>query len=399
MKKTTQLALLLGLLSAPPLLAQSVNDLQFGPKKENRGQSLDSVVAVVGNDVITRRELQNAGGKNVKANLERLIVEKLLLQAAKQRNIVIGDTALNIALDQQKGKRLSRETLRKQLLIEKLQQQVANSQVRIAEHEIADLVEKQLKGITDSVQLVDILLRVPQSADPKVLQQAQAKIQQIMARLKTQSGESVARDDDEVIFNNLGWVSLAQIPPSFSKILLDAPSNQYLSPIIDRDGIHILKILARKSAQPTKAGSGVPETRVSHILIRDQGNPKAKARIDKIYRQLQNGADFADLAKRYSQDSGSAANGGALGWALPGQMVPDFEAVMNNTGIGKLSRPFKSPFGYHILWVHERRQATQNSREALEQQARQAIFRKKAAEEWDLWLSRLRDEAYVDIRL
>ncbi len=134
-------------------------------------------------------------------------------------------------------------------------------------------------------------------------------------------------------------------------------------------------------------------------MIRDQGNPKAKARIDKIYRQLQNGADFADLAKRYSQDSGSAANGGVLGWALSGQMVPDFEAVMNNTGIGKLSRPFKSPFGYHILWVHERRQATQNSREALEQQARQAIFRKKAAEEWDLWLSRLRDEAYVDIRL
>lgn len=395
------IALLASSMLAPSLQAQTLDDLNFGPKKESRGKLLDGVVAVVGNDVITHQELKRAGGSNVNATLERLIIEKLLMQAAKRRNIVVGDTALNIALDQQRrsGRALSRESLRKQLMIQKLQQQVARSLVQVSDQEVATIVDKQLRGIDDNVRLVDILVRVPSSADPDVLQQAQAKTQQILARLRTEPGKTVARDYDDVTYNDLGWVPLAEIPATFSKALLDAPTNQYLPPIIDRDGIHILKVLERKSSKNVATSTGVPETRVSHILISDKDSPRAKATINDIYQRLKSGANFADLAQRYSQDVGSAANGGSLGWAVPGQMVPDFETVMDSTPVGAISKPFKSPFGYHILTVHERRQVQKNSREALEQQARQAIFRKKASEEWDLWLSRLRDEAYVDIRL
>lgn len=401
MMNIKSIALIIGTLTTPYLLAQTLPDLTFGPQKETPGKILDNVVAVVGNDIITRQELQRAGGKNHNATLERLIIQKLLSQAAKQRNIVIGDTALNIALDQQKrnGRKLTRETLRQQLLIQKLQQQVANSLVTVSDQEIAAIVDQQLKGVDESVRLVDILIRVPESADSDILQQAQAKTQRILARLKSQPGEVVARDYDDVTYNDLGWVPLADIPTTFSKALIGAATNEYLTPIIDRDGIHILKVLARKSAKPTATSAGVPETQVSHILIRDKGNPRAKSTIDALYQRLKNGEDFAELAKQHSQDVGSAINGGSLDWAVPGQMVPDFEAVMNNTAVGDISKPFKTPFGYHILTVHERRQATKNSREALEQQARQAIFLKKASEEWDLWLSRLRDESYVDIRL
>lgn len=393
-------ALILALLAVTQVSAQTVDDLTFGPQTESRGKVLDNIAAVVGTDVITRKELQRAGGKNDNAVLERLIIEKLLLQAAKRRNIIVGDTALNIAMQQQrssKGKRLSREALRKQLLIQKLQQQVAGSLVSISDQEIATIVDKQLKVVSDSVRLVDILVRIPESSDSEILQQAQNKTQEILARLKTQSGEMVASSYADVTYNDLGWIPLAEIPTAFSKVLLDAPTNEYLTPIIDRDGIHILKILARESATQAK-GVGVMETRVSHILIRDTNNPNAKATINTLYQRLKRGEKFSDLAQRYSQDTGSAANGGALGWAVPGQMVPDFEAVMNNTRDGTISQPFKSPFGYHILTVHERRQASKSSREALEQQARQAIFRKKASEEWDLWVSRLRDEAHIDIR-
>lgn len=382
---------------AAPLMAQGLQDLQFGPQQEQSGTRLDGVAVIVGNDVITQHEWQQQGGGQ--ATLERLIMQKLLLQAAEKRNIVIGDTALNIALDdyRKQGKSISREALRRRLLIEKLQQKMANSLVNISDHEVANLVEQQLQQIDDSVQLVDILVRVPDTTDSNSLRRAQEKAQSILAQLrKKQQPEQQIAQAAGALYNNLGQVALSQIPTNFAKALIDAPVNEYLPPIIDRDGIHLLKIVSRQSGQQTTA-TGLPETRVSHILIKDKDTPNAKALIDDLNRRLQNGEDFAELAQQYSQDIVSATNGGSLDWTYPGQMVADFEAVMDATAIGQISRPFKSPFGYHILTVHERRQASKNNRDALEQKARRAIFQKKASEAWELWLSQLRDESYVEI--
>lgn len=387
---------LLSLLGLSGLNAQTVSDLNFGPKKEATGQRLDNIVAIVGNDVITRREL--GGGKNQAARLQQLIMRKLLLQEAQKHNIIVNDTALNIALNQQ-GKKTSnraRTKAREDLAIAQLQQQVVSGLVRISDREVADIVNKQLQSVSDRVKLIDVLIRVPQSSDPEILNQAQQRTQEVIRKLKNQPPQSVAATYSDVVYNDLGWVELAQIPSKFSRVLLDTPQNQYTRPIVDQDGIHLLKVLQRKSSSKAANSQSVPETRTSHILIKN--SPTAKKTIDNIYKKLKQGADFAQLAVTYSQDTGSAAGGGDLNWVLPGQMVPAFEKVMKKTQTGQFSRPFKTQFGYHILQVKARRKAQVSNRAALERKARQSIFEKKAREEWELWLARLRDEAHVEIR-
>ncbi len=377
--------------------AQQLSDLTFGPQQESSGKTLDDIVAVVGTDIITRRELNRSPGNNKAQALQALIMRKLLLQTAKQHNITVGDTAVNMAMKEKANRHLSRDTVRERLLISKLQQQVVNSRVNISEMEVADMVEAQLKKSTDSVKLIDILVKVPKTADTTKLSQARHKAKKILKQLAKQSPQSVASQYADVTFNDLGWAELSKIPAAFSKPLLDAPVGKYLPPIVDRDGIHLLKVLDKKQKN-TKNAIRIPETLASHILIRGQNNPMAKKQINDIYQQLKQGADFAELAKQYSQDPGSSAKGGDLGWVSPGQMVPAFESVMNNTQTGAISKPFTSAFGYHIVKVNKRRQTSGNNRQALEKQARKAIFQRRAAEEWELWLSQLRDEGFVEIR-
>lgn len=392
--------LLITLFAFGSLNAQTVDDLKFGPQQETSGQQLDSIIAVVGNDIITRKELGAVSAKNRKAYLQQLIMRKLLLQEAQKYNISVNDTALNVAMNR-KGKKSSgrsRNKAREDLAIAQLQQQVINSLVKVSDREVADIVDKQLKSVAEKVKLIDVLVKVPQSSDPKVLRQAQERTQEVIRKLKNQSPQTVAAGYPDVVYNDLGWVELSQIPSKFSKVLLDTPNQQYSRPIVDRDGIHLLKVLARKSQSNGKTAKvrSVPETRTSHILIKN--SKTAKKTIDNIYKKLKQGADFAQLAITYSQDVGSAASGGDLQWVLPGQMVPSFERMMNKTATGKFSPPFKSRFGYHILQVKARRKASVSNRVALERKARQSIFQKKAKEEWELWLARLRDEAHVEIR-
>lgn len=367
--------------------APSVNDLHFGPQQTTSGKKLDTIVAVVGNDVITQRELSQFKQQNPKVALQSLIMEKLLLQEAKRRHIAVSDTAINVAA---KGnKRLNRNAAKKQLIISRLQNSVVNQLVTISNRELNDYVEKQLQAINQVVQLEDVLV-----ATGNNLKQTQAKAQSIINQLKTQSPQSVAAATDGVQYANLGWVELAKIPTSFSKVLVDTPTNVFTKPIVDNDGIHILRIKARKGED--NAPKAHTETLTSHILIKN--SPSAKKTINDLYQQLKNGKDFSQIAGYHSQDFGSAARGGSLNWVQRGQMVPDFEKVMNQTNVGQISKPFKTQFGYHILKVLDRRKAVLNNRKALEQKARQAIFQRKAAQEWDLWLQRLREEAYVEIR-
>lgn len=407
---TKHTIILLGSLFLCVAQGQTLKDLKFGPQKESTGKTLDNIVAVVGKEVITREEIKRAKDKPEVA-LQQLIMRKLLLQEAKKFNITVGDTALNMAIAdiaaQQKttpdrlrkrfnanGYASYRQSVREELIINKLRQQVVSSLINISNAEVNDLLEKQLKTISDQVRLIDILISVPQSSDPSVLNQAQSKTNRILKSLNTSTPQQIAAQYDDVTYNDLGWVELSKIPSTFSKVLVDTPVNQYTKPIIDRDGIHILKVIEK--SQTSQIQQSAQETHASHILIKD--SPSAEQTIAKIYQQLQSGANFAQLAQTYSQDTGSAARGGDLGWVLPGQMVSEFEQTMNQSVIGKISQPFKSQFGYHILTVHARRNAVKNNRRALERQAKQAIFQRKAGETWNLWLARLRDESYVDIR-
>lgn len=372
--------------------AQTTNELKFGPRKVTSGKSLDHIVAVVGNDVITQRELNQKGQKNKAATLQALVMEKLLLQEANARNIVVSDTAINLA--RQTNPSTSRTEAQKALIISRLQSSVVNQLVTVSNREINDYVEKQLRQINETVKLEDVLVLVPESASSDILRQAQVQTQEVLELLKTESPQKVADRFPNVRYTALGWVGLAKIPPAFSTVLMDTPTNVFSQPIVDNDGIHLLRIKARKGEKSIPKAH--TETQTSHILIKTAKN--AKQTIEKIYQQLKAGKDFAQIASYHSQDYGSAASGGSLGWVQRGQMVPAFEKVMNQTAPGQISQPFKTTFGYHILKVIERKKVVTNNRKALEQKARQAIFHRKAAQEWDLWLQRLREEAYVDIR-
>ncbi len=283
-KQLLVLSLGVGLLSG--VCAQStLNELQFGPRQEQTlsGQTLDDIVAVVGGDIITRRELNAFPSQDRKAGLENLIIRKLLLQTARQYNIDVGDSA---TMGQAQEKQI----------IGRLQRIIARKQVQISDAEVADMV-KQLQ----------------------------------------QSGGNVGAES-------------------------------------------------------------IPEVKVFHILIKDKGNPQAEQTINQLYQQLQQGADFSALATQFSQDTGSATSGGDLGWVRQGQMVPSFEQTMLSTPTGSISMPFKSRFGYHILKVEQRRQAPVDGRKLLEAKAKQAIFQRRAAEEWDMWLAGLRESAHIEIR-
>lgn len=394
----------------------SLSGIRFGPRQENKGPPLDRIIVVVGDDVVTKQELQASPNSDKSMVLDELILHKLILQAVRTRGIKVSDTALNLrinewrqqgkltAAEQRQGTASIRQAVKTRMLIEQLQQQVAHERVRISQRQLDDEITRMLKKSSKQVKLVDVLIHVPEEADKQTLYKAQTLAKDILSLLKTETGQRIAARYDNVFYNDLGWVDIAQIPDIFAKAIIGAPVDHYLTtPIIDRDGIHILKIIAKRSvageslrADAASDAAMISTTRVSHILIRDA--PDAKKRINAIYQQLRAGADFSMLAKQLSEDAGSAAKGGDLGQVHPGQMVPVFEAVMNNTAVGQMSAPFQSPFGYHIIKVLARQQIASNSRQALEQKAWREIFAKRASEEWQLWLLRLRQNAYVDIR-
>ncbi len=387
------ISLLLASTLSSNLFAQ---DIKFGPKKESQGNRLDDIIVLVGNDVITRREV--AGSKNPKALINNLITRKLLLQEAKRRNIVISDSALNRAIKSKKvrnyGKsKNARQTAKEELMIARLQQGIVASLVDISENEIDNIVNRNLQQVAQQVNLVDILIKVPKNANQETLDKAQQKTQDILEQLKTQSAQSVAGKYKNVFYNRLGWVEISQIPPNFAKGLIDTQENSYAKPIIDRDGIHILKVLAKKGKARPMAQL---KTKTSHILIKGS-SPESKKLIFKISKMLKNGDNFAELARNYSEDT-TANKGGDLGFVQRGKMVPEFENMMNKTKEGRYSKPFKTQFGWHILKVVKRKREKVDTNVILRSQAKNAIYNKKAGQEWELWLSRLREESFVEFK-
>lgn len=154
--------------------------------------------------------------------------------------------------------------------------------------------------------------------------------------------------------------------------------------------------------QPSQQGqSFIEETRARHLLVEltpTRNENQARARAEQARQRLQQGADFAAVAREFSDDRGSAMNGGELGWVRPGQTVPAFEEAMNSLGPEQLSQPVRSQFGYHVIEVLERRRqdVTEESRR---EQVRQAIFQRRANEELQTWQREAREQAFVDIRL
>ena len=195
----------------------------------------------------------------------------------------------------------------------------------------------------------------------------------------------------------MGWKTSAQIPALFLETLKPMQVGEVSKPIRSGNGFHILKLTNRRGGASSLV---VDQTHARHILIKLTevvSEKDGKQKMDSIKERLDNGVKFEEMARQYSED-GSANNGGDLGWVNPGDTVPQFEKVMNELGIGEISEPVRSPFGWHIIQVIERRKQDM-SKEATRLKARQEIRARKSDEAYQDWIRELRDRAFVEMRL
>ncbi len=403
-------------------------------------ETLDSIVAVVNTDVITRTELNNRlrtirqqlqqQGAPVppqavleKQVLDRMILSNLQLQLAERAGVRVDDETLNRTIAriaeenrmtvgefrtvlEQDGYDFAnfREDIRKEILISRVQQRQIAERVSVSEQEIDNFLttQKAQGNAGEEYHLAHILVSVPDAASPERLRAARERAEDILKKLRAgadfqETAIAVSDGQQALEGGDLGWRKLAELPTLF----VDAASAMDVGAISDLirspSGYHIIKLLDKRSGQPHI----VTQTHARHILIRPDElttEQAAEQQLRDLRARLDQGADFAELARTQSDDTASAANGGDLGWANPGEMAPAFENAMRALGEGEISQPFKTHFGWHLVQVLERRERD-NTAELLRDQARDAIRQRKMDEELQAWLTRLRDEAHVESRL
>ncbi|MDX5332675.1 MAG: peptidylprolyl isomerase [Gammaproteobacteria bacterium] len=403
------------------------------------GVLLDRIAALVNEDVITHSELESRlqqVARNLpdgrlpprevlrRQVLDRMIIERLQLQFAEQIGIRIDDGTLNRTMQEiAQGNNLSlpafreqllaegidyddfREQIRDEMTITRLRQRQVDSRVSVSDREIDDFIASQAGAVDRDVEyrLSHILVSVPEAASPEDIRQARDRAQALRTRIVEQGEDfeqvAIAESDGQNALQggDLGWRPSGRLPSLFSRPVTLMEIGDVSELIRSPSGFHLIRLADRRGGQQ----SSVLRTHARHILIRPSAvltSTEAREQLLSLKRRIEGGESFADLARANSQDPGSARQGGDLGWADPGQFVAEFEEVMNALEPGQISEPFQSPFGWHILEVIERRQHD-NTREQLRARAREYIRDRKREEELEVWLRRMRDEAYVELRL
>jgi peptidyl-prolyl cis-trans isomerase SurA len=399
----------------------------------------DRIVAVAGTEVITIQELRrrlDAALKQLQKQgtplpprevlerqmLERMIMDSIQLQYARETGVRIDDSQLDMAIGRiAAGNRMTpqqfrvalerdgvsyarfREEIRDEMTMARLREREVDSKLVISDAEIdAFLANQANAGGGEEYQIAHILLRAPESASPEQLQKLRLRGEQALKR--AQAGENFAElaaafsdAPDALQGGDLGWRPLERLPTIYAEAAKRVEPGG-VSPLLRSSaGFHIIKVVNKRGGMIQVA---VRQTHVRHILIRvNEGLAEADARhkMESVRERLVNGGDFAELARIYSQD-GSAAKGGDLGWVSPGDTVPEFERAMDALKDGEVSPVVQSPFGMHLIQVVERRQRDV-SEERQRAAARQALRERRLDEAYQDWLRQLRDRVFVENRL
>lgn len=397
---------------------------------------LDRIIAVVDDDVVLQSELDKQMAR-VRTQLrqqgttpppttvlerqviERLILQKIQLQLASQMGLVADDEVLeraiadiaarnNLSVSEfrqilaEEGYEFSefREDIRKEITISRLQQREVENRVRVSQNEIDLFLSNRARSGDDNQEYRLRHLLVSTSANSP----DRAKLRLVEAQERLQSGEdfsavaaSLSDGQQALEGGDLGWRKGTELPSLFADVVPGMRVGEVSDVITSPSGFHLVKLEDKRQGDKVL----VDQTRARHILIETNEivtDADARERLRQLLLRLEGGADFETLARTHSDDRASALQGGDLGWVSPGQMVPEFETVMNRTAIGETSRPFQSDFGWHILEVTDRR-TYDGTEEVRKARARAAIRQRKLDEEQQLWLRRLRDEAYVELRI
>lgn len=401
---------------------------------------IDRIVAVVNDDVITRHELDERLGIVIaqlkkqgtqlpavdaleKQVLERMLIDLLQTQFARETGVHVDDTQLDKALQriaqenkfpsltefrtrlEQDGVNFKkfREEIRNEIIATRLREREVDSRLVISDGEIDNYLAAQAKqpGKGEEYQLSHILVLVPEQASADKIQASRQRAEQALTQLHNgvkfdQVAAEFSDAKDALQGGSLGWRPSNRIPTLFVEALQKMHVGDISAVLRSPNGFHILKLAGQRS---TDVPVVITQTHVRHILIKTSElmpESEAKNRLLDIKQQIENGGDFAAQAKRNSED-GSAAQGGDLGWISPGDTVPEFEEAMNALQPGQVSGAVQSGFGWHLIQVLERR-STDVSAEQKRQQARMAIRGFKSDEAFQDWLRQLRDRAYVEYR-
>jgi len=403
--------------------------------------TVDRIIAVVNEDVILESELNTRlktvlgqlQQRNTQAPpadvlrrqvLERLIISRLQLQVAERTGIRVDDKALNTSINgiaRQNGMSLDqfrsaiendgfdfsvfREDIRKEMIVSRLMQRRVRQRVNITEQEIDNFLStnKNKNEGNKEYRLSHILISLPEAANADQIDKAQAKATDVINQLRDGVNfkqVAAANSDGQQAFNggDLGWRKSAQLPSIFSDVATSMQKGDISDAIRSPSGFHVIMLTDVRGVEQRHM---VKQSLARHILIRKDeltSNDDARIRLQQLLIRLEAGEDFAALARAHSDDRGSAARGGELGWSSPGALVPRFEQAMDKLSEGQISQPFRTQFGWHIVQLLERREHDDTDA-FLRTKARKFIRDRKTEDATQSWIRRIRDEAFVEYRL
>jgi len=401
---------------------------------------VDRIVAVVNSSVITQYELgaqvQRVLAQLARNNasppprrllekqvLERMITERTLLQAAETGNVRIDNASLNRALTRIAGQNnmeladfkaaleregqdfeAFREQIRTEMTIARLREREVDARIIVTESELDNFLANPAIDLDRQTEynLAHILVLAPEGASPETLRGLQEKAEKAAAELKAganfnQVSALYSDAQNAMQGGTLGWRQEAKLPTLFADAVRKLDAGGTTPVLRSANGFHILRLIDKRGKDVTTV---VKQTHARHILIKTSeivSDQEAQKRLAELRERVANGTEFDRLAKIHSDDL-SASKGGDLGWLSPGETVPDFERAMNALQPGEISEPVRSPFGWHIIQVLERREKDM-TQERKRMDARRAIMERKSDEAFDDWVRQTRDRAYVEYRL
>ncbi len=411
-----------------------------------RVQMLDRIVAVVNTEVITQRDLTQRIGQ-VESQLrqgrvpippadvlqrqvlERMITERAQLQFARETGLRVDDLTLDRTIARiAENNRMTlpefrsalerdglsfdrfREDIRNEITLQRLREREVEQKIQVSEGEIDNFMEEQKNlPATANVEynISHILVRVPENASPE---QVESRRQRAESALKQVRGGADFREvavsfseaPDALQGGALGWRPADRLPELFATALAKMKPGETSEVLRSPAGFHILRLTEQRGSTPGGLAGpvSVEQSRARHILVRvgeKTSEGDAQRKIELLRRRIVQGEDFAEVA-RLNSDDASAPRGGDLGWLLPGDTVPDFERAMNALKPGELSQPVRSPFGFHLIQVQERRTADVST-DRKRAEARRVLRERRLEEAYEEWLRQLRDRAYVEYRL
>ena len=421
--------------------ALALAPLAVAEELSSTGEFLDGVAAVVDDGVVLKSQVtdqlalitQRAESQNIplppaaelnEQILERLILTEVQLQRANRMGLRISDQMVNESIGRiadQNGVKFEdmpailaadgieyaafRRDLREEITLEQLRRADVGNRIGFSERElemcIVDLEDNV--AINSDYNISNITLSMPESASGAIIEETLAEADLIISRLKDGAdfaALAIRYSDAQNALDGgaLGWLRGEQLPSLYMNLVAELEAGDVTDPIRAPNSFHIVRVNDLRSAVEQ---SQEDQVLVRHILVTPNeiiDAETAQQRLDDAVVKLSEGEEFGEIAKLLSDDPGSANLGGEMDWSGPGTFVPEFEEVVNAAEIGEVSEPFETRFGWHIVEVMDRR-VYDNTEDLKRGNCVNKIRNSKMEEETQLWIQRLRDEAYVDIRI